>query len=121
MHIFNVTLILSLLVAAVGCGSSPNAVLPPKVESANATAQQVCVIAAELFRVKVSDVKPTTSLADLNADQLDLVELVMELEDQFDISIPDKAITAATGGDDWQSHFDRLTIDKLTQIVTSLQ
>jgi len=35
-----------------------------------------------------------TSLTDLGADSLDAVELVMELEEEFDVNIPD---TAADG------------------------
>jgi acyl carrier protein len=37
-------------------------------------------------------VKPETSFVnDLGADSLDTVELVMELEEEFDINIPDDA------------------------------
>lgn len=32
----------------------------------------------------------TSFIDDLNADSLDTVELVMELEDEFDMSIPDE-------------------------------
>ncbi|NQV35016.1 MAG: acyl carrier protein [Phycisphaeraceae bacterium] len=34
--------------------------------------------------------KETSFINDLNADSLDTVELVMEFEDEFDISIPDE-------------------------------
>ncbi len=33
--------------------------------------------------------KTTSFVNDLNADSLDTVELVMELEDEFDMNIPD--------------------------------
>ena len=55
------------------------------------TIEQVCQIASELFGVDASKVQATTSLADLGADELDFVELVMELEEEFDITIPDEA------------------------------
>ena len=34
--------------------------------------------------------RETSFINDLNADSLDTVELVMEFEDEFDISIPDE-------------------------------
>ncbi|MCP4450539.1 MAG: acyl carrier protein [Planctomycetes bacterium] len=34
--------------------------------------------------------KETSFINDLNADSLDTVELVMEFEDEFDMSIPDE-------------------------------
>lgn len=37
-------------------------------------------------------ISPTTKLGDLNIDSLDMVEIVMELEEEFDISIPDNAV-----------------------------
>ena len=36
------------------------------------------------------EVTMTTSFQDLNADSLDVVELIMELEEEFDIEIPDE-------------------------------
>jgi len=39
--------------------------------------------------VKIEDLKPETSLTeDLNADSLDLFQIIMELEEAFDIEIP---------------------------------
>ncbi|KIE88452.1 putative acyl carrier protein [Actinobacillus pleuropneumoniae] len=41
--------------------------------------------------VKAEDVKPEASfIEDLGADSLDTVELVMALEEEFDIEIPDE-------------------------------
>lgn len=49
-------------------------------------------IVAEQLSVDVSEVKPEASFAnDLGADSLDTVELVMALEEEFDIEIPDEA------------------------------
>jgi acyl carrier protein len=45
---------------------------------------------AEELSVDPSEVKPESRLVeDLRADSLNIVELVMELEQQFDIEIPD--------------------------------
>jgi len=48
-------------------------------------------IVAEQLGVDQAEISLETSFVnDLNADSLDTVELVMELEDQFDVSIPDE-------------------------------
>jgi len=49
-------------------------------------------IVAEQLSVDREKVNPNVSFVnDLGADSLDIVELVMELEDEFDIDIPDDA------------------------------
>lgn len=48
-------------------------------------------LVAERLGVDEADVKPEASFKeDLDADSLDVVELVMELEDEFDIEISDE-------------------------------
>lgn len=48
-------------------------------------------IISEQMGVDKADVSRETSfINDLNADSLDTVELVMEFEDEFDMSIPDE-------------------------------
>lgn len=48
-------------------------------------------IVAEQLGVKVEDIKDEASFVnDLGADSLDTVELVMALEEEFDIEIPDE-------------------------------
>jgi acyl carrier protein len=54
--------------------------------------EKVKKIVAEQLEVDPNDVTPQASFAtDLNADSLDTVELVMALEEEFDIEIPDEA------------------------------
>ena len=54
--------------------------------------QRVVDIVAEQLGVDKEKVTPETSFVnDLGADSLDTVELVMELEEEFDINIPDDA------------------------------
>lgn len=53
---------------------------------------RVIDIVAEQLGVDKEKVTPETSFVnDLGADSLDTVELVMELEEEFDINIPDDA------------------------------
>ena len=48
-------------------------------------------IVAEQMGVSESEISKETSFVnDLNADSLDTVELVMEFEDEFEMSIPDE-------------------------------
>jgi acyl carrier protein len=48
-------------------------------------------IVVEQLGVEESQVVPSASFAnDLNADSLDLVELIMSLEEEFGIDIPDE-------------------------------
>lgn len=58
-------------------------------------------IIVDKLGVDEADVKPEASFTnDLGADSLDTVELIMEFEKEFDISIPDdKAEKIATVGD----------------------
>lgn len=57
--------------------------------------QKVQGIVTEQLGVDSSEVKPEASFAnDLGADSLDVVELVMALEEEFDIEIPDEAAEA---------------------------
>jgi acyl carrier protein len=54
--------------------------------------QKVQDIVVEQLSVSKDDVKAESSFAnDLGADSLDTVELVMALEEAFDIEIPDEA------------------------------
>ncbi len=53
--------------------------------------QKVIDIISEQMGVDKSEITRETSfINDLNADSLDTVELVMEFEDEFDMSIPDE-------------------------------
>ena len=52
---------------------------------------RVRAIIAEQLGVKIEEVTDTASFVeDLGADSLDTVELVMALEEEFDIEIPDE-------------------------------
>lgn len=54
--------------------------------------ERVKKIVVEQLDVKPEGVEPNASFTnDLGADSLDIVELVMALEEEFDIEIPDEA------------------------------
>ena len=58
---------------------------------AKAIEQKIIEIISEQVGVDKSEITRETSfINDLNADSLDTVELVMEFEDEFNMSIPDE-------------------------------
>ena len=58
---------------------------------ADDTEAKVIEIVSEQMGKDASEITRETSFVnDLNADSLDTVELVMEFEDQFELSIPDE-------------------------------
>ncbi len=60
---------------------------------ANDLSDRIQSIVTEQFGVKPADVtKDASILDDLGADSLDVVELVMALEEAFDIEIPDDVV-----------------------------
>jgi acyl carrier protein len=68
---------------------------------ANDVQAKVTAIIVEKLGVEESDVTPEASFTnDLGADSLDTVELIMEFEKEFDLTIPDEdAEQIATVGD----------------------
>lgn len=53
-------------------------------------ADKIKSILSEHLNVEPADLADGTSFDDLNADSLDVVELIMALEEEFDIEIPDE-------------------------------
>ncbi|AKG23330.1 acyl carrier protein [Calothrix sp. 336/3] len=59
--------------------------------------EKVKKIVADQLSVEADTIKPQSNFAnDLGADSLDTVELVMALEEEFDIEIPDEAAEKIT-------------------------
>lgn len=55
--------------------------------------QKIKSLIAETLNKKVEDIKSTSRLVeDLGADSLDVVELVMQFEDEFGITLPDEDV-----------------------------
>ena len=65
--------------------------------SQEAIFEKVRTIVAEQLSVEPGEVKPESNFQnDLGADSLDTVELVMALEEAFDIEIPDEEAEGMT-------------------------
>ena len=54
------------------------------------TQGKVAQIIADKLKIDASSVKPESTLKDLGADSLDLVEIIMKVEEQFGIEIDDE-------------------------------
>jgi acyl carrier protein len=85
----------SLAIVSSGCDRPPSP--KPATESRPSAPQpsdverRVKKIVAEQLRLKVDNLKPTDRfIEDLKADSLDVVELVMAVEEEFKLEIPDK-------------------------------
>lgn len=66
-----------------------------------AAEEKIKSIIAEQLGVKVDEVTPEASfIDDLGADSLDTVELIMALEEEFSIEIPDEDAEKMTTVDD---------------------
>ena len=109
---------MALAFSVSGCGprTSPTHVGPPASDSGS-TIDQVCKIAAELMAVDRSRIDAETSLSDLGADELDFVELVMELEEHFDVFIPDEAAVEMMRTENWQQGMKNVTMFKLAAVI----
>ncbi|HEX8198958.1 MAG TPA: acyl carrier protein [Isosphaeraceae bacterium] len=108
LHLVVLVVILLVVLAVFGAfatwiiRSSPRVATPPPPKAVVAqpapartapedVAARVIEIVSQQMEVPRDRVTPATSLADdLKADDLDQIELVMELEEQFDITIPDE-------------------------------
>lgn len=54
-------------------------------------------IISDQLKVDIEDIKPESSFVeDLNADSLDIVELIMAIEEEFGIEIPDEDASQIT-------------------------
>lgn len=52
--------------------------------------EKVIQIVSEATKVEVANIKPDTSfIDDLNLDSLDMVEMMMKMEEEFGIEIPE--------------------------------
>ena len=72
------------------------------------TFEKICAIIAERFELTEDSLAQDTTWEEIGADSIDLVDLISELEETFQISIPDEAID------------DLRTVGDLTQLIDTL-
>ena len=54
------------------------------------TFAKMAAIVADELKIDVQTIKPESTFADLGADSLDMVQIIMRLEEQFGIEIKDE-------------------------------
>lgn len=71
------------------------------------TFEKVCqIISSQLSLSPDFEFSMDTTWEEINADSLDLVEIVMAIEDEFDISIPDDAVSSMQNMNDLVAFID---------------
>jgi acyl carrier protein len=95
--------------------SEPKAAVPALGDH-HRTRQKVLAIVAELLEKDPATIDPQQQLGhpDIGADELDVVEIIMEVEDAFGIEIPDEAFI-----DPQTKALTEITVQKLVGIVLS--
>jgi len=91
--------------------------LPANVGKDTTTIDQVCQLTATMMGVDRSKVNSQSSLGDFGADELDFVELIMELEETFDVRISDDEAERMLGSKDWKQGMNKVTMEKLAALV----
>ena len=85
----------------------------------SAIESKVKAIIVDKLGVEESQVTPEASFtADLNADSLDTVELIMEFEKEFGISIPDEDTTKINTVQDVIAYIEKLQAEVCSRILT---
>lgn len=65
-----------------------------------------------IVRKEDFDFTPTTTFKDLEADSLDIVQILVALEDNFDIEIPDDDLEGITNMGDMIAYVERKVAEK---------
>jgi len=94
-----------------GCGRSES--VPSAPLNQQQLVESVRSEVAKILKKETSQVDVTKPLAALGADDLDVVEIVMALEEKFKVEIPDSTL-----GDKPDDVGKTLTVQKLAEIVS---
>lgn len=71
--------------------------------------KKIMEIIATQFNISIKDISLETSFKDdLNADSLDLVELIMALEDEFDLEFDDEDVDDIKTVEDAKNYIKKL-------------
>lgn len=116
-----VTLLTLAVVNCSGCQPANNAGPPVKAASSSTSSiDRVRAIVSKQLAVPIEKVTPKTTLGELGADSLDYVELIMEFEDAFSISIPDDKPLDLAGDQESKDLNKKVTVQILSDLVDEL-
>jgi acyl carrier protein len=98
----------------LGCGSAKE--YETRTSSTRTELDVRAIIARQLGR-STSSIKPNATFAQLGADDLDLVEIILEIENSQDITIDDDKLVGLSGARDSGELLSRLTVRTFEQVV----
>ena len=63
-----------------------------KRENLNSMFEKVCALLADQLNISADSIKPTDNITeDLHADSIDVVEMLMNLEDEYGVKLPEES------------------------------
>ncbi len=74
--------------------------------------EMVKKIVTRIVRKSDSDFSPTATFKDLNADSLDIVQILVAIEDTFDIEVQDEDLQEITNMADFIAYIERKVAEK---------
>ena len=74
--------------------------------------EQVKSIVTKIVRKPEAEFTPTTTFKDLDADSLDVVQMLVKLEDTFDIEIQDEDLRDVASMGDFVAYIERKIAEK---------
>ena len=74
--------------------------------------EKVKEIVTRIVRKPETDFTPTTTFKDLNADSLDIVQILVAIEDNYDIEIDDEELQEITDMGGFISYIERKVAEK---------
>jgi acyl carrier protein len=84
--------VLIVMLLLSGCGQKAGEKPIERTVSGDKYVQPVLVLAAKVLNTQAAKLDVNKPLLDQGADELDVVELVMLVEEEFDIEIPDEEL-----------------------------
>ena len=54
--------------------------------------EKIRAMICEQYEIDEDEVTPETALEDLNFDSLDMIEIAMDIEDEFNVEVPDEVL-----------------------------
>ena len=90
----------------------------PSSDAVSRDADGVRAIIASHLGVQFDDVKFDSTMQSLGANDLDVVEIVMALGDQFGITISDERFTQVVGSEQIMGSQEKVTVQHLIQLAT---
>ena len=110
--------------AGPGSGSENGPAARPTSGAAAQPAGDVAAvrkIVADVLNRDVGAIDVAKPLGTYGANNLDCVEIVMEIEDAFQVVIPDEELNREAGGTGTEAYATGLTVEKLAAIVARVK